>query len=181
MNKQYEINDKDFTKIKEFVHKRKKDSELYKQRGGFREEDLWVGAFAEIAAYNYLREKGKDVSYPDFAIYDKKDKSYAADLFDGSKFYHIKGQSKRSQKLYGHSWLLQRYDKIVKKSIKNHCLVLCNVDVENRTVEIVGTPTLNSIHRTESFGECSYFAFRKTKVALYLKQLKENINNIWSV
>lgn len=181
MSKEYIIKPDDFQKVKKFVHKRKKDSELYEKRGGFREEDLWVGAFAEFASYYYLQEKGVDCSKPDLRILDKKDKSYDADLRGNSKFFHVKGQSLRSQKRYGDSWLLQRYDKIVRKKIKNHYLILCNVDVDAAKVKILGTPTISSIHNKECWSECKYYLFRKTKVALYLNEMEEKISNLWSV
>ena len=181
MCKTYEIKEEDFKKVKDFVHKRKKDTELYQKRGGFKDIDLWTGALGEVGAYYYLREKGRDVSFPDFEIYKPKDKSYDADMRDGSKFYHIKAQNLESQKRHGNSWLLQRYDKIVRKKIQNHYLVLCNVDVDNRKVEILGTPSVSSIHNAECWSECKYYLFRKTKVALYLDEMKEKISNLWRV
>jgi hypothetical protein len=181
MCKEYTITDEDYDKIKDFVAKRKKDNELYKKRGGFREEDLWVGALAEFASYYYLQENGVDCSQPDLRILTKKEKSYDADIRSNSKFFHVKGQSLRSQKRYGNSWLLQRYDKIVQKKIKNHYLILCNVDVDNRKVEILGTPSISSIHNSECWSECKYYLFRKTKVALYLDEMKEKINNMWRI
>lgn len=183
MCKKFTINEEDYVKIREFVQKRKEDAKLYMRRGGFREEDIWVGAMAEFAAYYYLREKGEDCSAPDLTIYSSKDKSYDADLRTNSRFYHIKGQSLRSKKAYGDSWLLQRYDKIVKKSVQRHYFILCTVDVENREVEIKGTPSVNLIHKYELFGECKHPAFRRTKVALYLKDIMVKLNRkqLWRV
>lgn len=178
---EYKIKLKDVNQIAKFVAQREKDAELYQKRGGFKVEDLWVGALAEFAAYYYLRERGRKVNKPDLTIHNVKEKSYGADLVDDTNFYHIKGQSLESQKRYGSSWLLQRYDKIVKKPIPNHYIVPCSVDVENRSVKIFGTIPLATIHRTESWGECKYYLFQKTKVALYLDTLYDNVKTIWKV
>ena len=181
MCKTYEINDKDFKKIEAFVEQRAIDNELYHKRGGFKELDLWVGAFAEYASYYYLKDQGLDVTKPDLTIYKAKDKSFDADLTDGVKKFHVKGQSMESKRRYGDSWLLQRWDKIVQKKIQNHYLILCNVDVENRKVEILGTPSVSSIHNAECWSECKYYLFQKTKVALYLPEMKKKISNLWRV
>jgi hypothetical protein len=178
---EYKIKLKDFNAIEKFVAQRKEDAELYLKRGGFKEEDLWVGAMAEFAVYYYLREREHKVNKPDLTIHTKKDKSYDADLVTESKFFHVKGQSLTSQKRYGNSWLLQRYDKIVKNPLPNHYIVPCSVDVENRTVTIFGTISLSSIHRTDSFSECKYYLFQKTKVALYLDELYDKIKGIWRI
>ena len=183
MSKTYQIKEDDYEKIREFVQKRKEDAKLYMRRGGFREEDIWVGAMAEFATYYYLREKGEDCSAPDLTIYSAKEKSYDADIRCNSRFYHVKGQSLRSQKLYGDSWLLQRYDKIAQKPIKRHYLILCTVDVDNKEVTIKATPSVNSIHYYELFGECKHPAFRRTKRALYLSQISDKLSKtqLWRV
>ena len=179
--KEYKIKQKDINQIEKFVQARLEDTKLYEKRGGFKEEDLWVGALSEFAIYYYLREKDRKVSKPDLTIHSVEEKSYGADLIDETNRYHVKGQSLTSQKRYGHSWLLQRYDKIVKNPLKNHIIVPCSADVDNRTVKIFGTIAVSSIHRTDSWGECKYYLFQKTKVALYLDQLYNNIKNLWRV
>jgi len=183
MCKEYTIKDKDFDKIRNFVHKRKQDNELYKKRGGFKDIDLWTGALGEVGAYYYLKDKGLDVNYPDFEIYDQKSKSYDADIRSNSKFFHIKAQNLESQKRYGDSYLLQRYDKIVRKKIKNHYLIFCRVDVDKREVTILGTPSVSSIHNNDLWDECKYYLFRATKVALYLKDIKEKLkgSQLWRI
>lgn len=179
----FQIKEDDYEKIRDFVQKRKEDHVLYVKRGGFREEDIWVGAMAEFAAYYYLQERGEECSAPDLNIYTSKEKSYDADLRSNRRFFHVKGQSLRSQKLYGDSWLVQRYDKIAQKEIKSHYFILCTVDIENREVIIKGTPSTSSIHKHELFGECKHPAFRRTKRALYLNQICDKLNNkqLWRV
>ena len=183
MCKQYEIKEEDFKRVSEFVNKRKKDNELYHKRGGFKEIDLLTGAMGEVASYYFLKERGIDANYPDFEIYDRKSKSYDADLRTDSKFFHVKAQNLDSYKRYGDSYLLQRRDKIVQKKIQNHYLIFCRVDIENRKVEILGSPSVSSIHNNDLWDECKYYLFRKTKVALYLKDIKEKLTRgqLWRI
>jgi hypothetical protein len=182
--KVFKLTKEDMKEVKKFVALRTgEEQHEYNRRGGFKEEDIWVGAMAEIAAYHYLKKKGMEPTYPDFTIHNKKDKSYEADLKKGKKRFHVKGQSQRSAKLYGDSWLLQRYDKIVKKPLINNYLILCNVDIENGTVEILGTVSTYAIHKNGCWGECKHPAFRHSKVALYMTQLYDQLSTrqLWSV
>lgn len=180
MSKIFNINPEDQRKIRKFVKARLEDSALYHKRGGFKEEDIISGAMAEFACYYYLKERGLEISEPDLNIYDAKDKSYSADLVSGKKKFHVKSQTKRSQRRYGNSWLLQRYDKIVQKPLQGHYLMLCTTDIDEANVELLGIPTICSIHRTDSWEECKVWSFRKTKVALYMDTLYNRINNMWA-
>lgn len=183
-HKEYKISDEDFAKCKAFVEARlAENQDLYKKRGGFKEEDLWVGVLAEFASYYYLKEKKIEVDEPDLKIYNSRKKSYNADLSDGKRQFHVKGQSERSASLYGDSWLMQRYDKIVKNPHRNHFIVPCRVDIDKRKVKIWGIVSNFAIHRKGCWGECKHPAFRTTKVAIYLDSLYDKLSNkqMWSV
>jgi len=43
-------------------------------------DDIYLGKIAEILVYNHLKTNGVNVTPVDFMIYDKKYKSYDADL-----------------------------------------------------------------------------------------------------
>lgn len=179
-----EITKEEREEVKSFVEARLGENQsLYAKRGGFKEEDLWVGALAEVAAYKYLTSKGVESTPPDFKIYVKRKKSFDADISSNVLKFHVKGQSLRSSSLYGDSWLLQRHDKIVKEAHDNHYLILCNVNIEESTVKILGVVLSSSLHKKNCWGECKQPMFRTTKVAIYLKTLYDNLSNkqMWGI
>jgi hypothetical protein len=163
---------KDREQAEAFADKRCGDSALYKQRGAFKREDIVVGALSEIAVYKLLREAGRDVSKPDFAIYETRKKSYEADLCDSQRHFHVKGQGRVSAKRYGISWLFQKSDKIVKEPVLNHYIVPTNVDLDSNEVTVYGIISTTAIHSHKCWGECKLDWLNKTKCALYLKDLE---------
>jgi len=182
--REIQLTKSDMKEVSKFVSLRTGEEQgEYNRRGGFKEEDIWVGAMAEIAAYHYLKSRDMDPTYPDFTLHNKKDKSFDADLKKGRKRFHVKAQSLRSIKLYGNSWLLQRYDKIVKKPLINNYLILCSVDIENGMVEILGTVSTYAIHNKGCWGECKVPSFRHSKVALYMSTLYDKLSarQMWSI
>ncbi len=161
----------------EFLQARVTDCSEYKRRGGFKEIDILCGALGEMGVYKFLKSKGVKLSKPDFTIYDAGQKSYAADLTtkEGLQL-HVKSQTTDSARLYGHSYLLQKNDPIVRnekrKFLKDHFLVPTMVDVESLCVTIYGTVPMNLIHKKSLFGECKVPFLNKTKRAIYLEDLK---------
>ena len=176
-------------RIDKFVKARCKDSDLYQKRGGFKEVDIRSGAMAEVAVYTFLKDLGFKVKKPDFTILDRKKKSYEADLTDGVNKWHVKGQTLSSAKRYGYSWIMQRWDPLVKNTSKEpnflhyNYLVPCVVDIENKVVKILGTPSFSALHRCECFEECKVPSFRTTKVALYFDSIRRKMNNcvLWAM
>lgn len=158
----------DLEKAEEFAELRfgdKGSKELYNQRGNFKKQDIVIGALAEIGAYKLLRKYNIKVNKPDFTIHEKK--SFDADLTNGKKFFHVKGQGVSSALKYGESWLFQRSDKIVKAPMTNHYVIPCVVDEIRRCVYIYGIISTSALHNHECFGECRVPRFRHTKLALY--------------
>ena len=152
-------------KAVKFIQERTRDLALYSKRGGSKEEDLLVGVYAELAAYKYLRNQDIPVSRPDFSIHTKK--SFGADLVDADdRKYHVKGQSIGSSEKYGHSWIFQKSDRIVKnqKSIEGEWIICCSVNVETEIVKIL----LDIPVKYCRFGACRLKCFQESKVALYL-------------
>lgn len=147
------------------------DQSLYKARGNFKRSDIVVGAMAEMAAYKVLKRQGVKVNRPDFKIYDKKDKSFESDLTDGTKHFHVKGQSMESAKRYGHSWLMQRSDKLTKVPKYNHYLVPTMVSEKDNIVFIFGFPSFTALHHVHAFSDCKLEHINRTKTAIYLESL----------
>jgi len=140
------------------------DEAFYKKgRGAFKREDILCGALAEIAAFYYLHDVGVHVDYPDFSVHIKK--SYAADLTDGLNLYHVKGQTRESERLYGCSYLCQKRDKLVTQPTLSDILLLCVVDVDANEVEIKGEIKAVDV----KWGEAKVEWLRFNKKALYLK------------
>ena len=163
-------------------------SNLYNYRGKSSAdkiiEDIVIGTAGEWGAYLYLVQKGIIISPPDMKIYKNKRKSFSADLLNDDYKFHVKSQSKSSTAKYGHSWLLQKLDKIVTNPDQNEYFIFTEVtnfaDGEDGivlAVEILGVVSIKEIVDKKLFGECKVPSFRNTKVALYLKDLiKQGIN-----
>jgi hypothetical protein len=147
--------------------------DLYKKRGGFKKVDIVTGALGEMAVFKLLKSVGYDTNKPDFTIHDTSKKSYSADLVssEGLKF-HVKSQNLESATRYEPSYLLQRTDPIIKNPDKNDFLVPVIVNLDTLEVEIYGTIPMEEIVKQELLGECKVEWLRKTKVAIYLKDLK---------
>ena len=159
-------------KARKFADERTKDNALYQKRGGFKVEDIISGALAEIAVYKLLKEKGIDVSKPDFEIYAKGKKSYDADLSDGTHHFHVKGQTLESKQRYGASWIMQRKDPIIANPELQHYLVPCTVCITTGRVDIYGLMSIRTLVDNACIQECKLEWFRKTKVALYMKYIE---------
>ena len=163
---------RDREKVEAFADARCPDDSLYQKRGGFKREDIVVGALAEIAVYKLLKQKGLSFTKPDFTIHKKKEKSYDADLTDYQHFIHVKGQSLSSKHRYGSSWLMQRSDPLVSAPERKHYLAPCTVDLEKNWVDVHCITPFRSIVDREAIGECAVPWFQKYKVAIYLDQLE---------
>ena len=147
------------------------DQSLYKFRGGFKREDIVVGGMAELAVYRFLKAKGVKVKRPNFKIIGKAKKSYEADLTDGTKHFHVKGQSLNSAAKYGNSWLMQRNDPLVNNVELNHYLVPTEVNLRTNEIKIFCLPAFSALHHFQVFMDCKVDWFNKTKTAIYLDSL----------
>lgn len=156
--------------------------ELYRRRGGFKTIDIVTGALGEMAVYKFLKKAGYKTNKPDFTIHEVGKKSYSADLVsDCGLHFHVKSQNLESAKRYEPSYLLQRTDSLIKSPQKDHLLVPTIVDLDNSIVEIYGTIPVTKIVENDLLGECKIEWLRKTKVAIYLEDLKTLSSKIrWS-
>jgi hypothetical protein len=163
-----------FDRCEKFAVKRVTgSSDLYALRGEPRKEkmvhDILVGALGEWAIEEHLTSLGYECTKPDMKIYDKANKSFDADLFVDDVEIHVKSQGMASVKRYGNSWLLQRYDKIVAEPRDDQLFAFTNVDVEKKTATILGFCWASDM----IYGECKVWSYKKTKVAIYLKDIEE--------
>lgn len=149
-------------------------ADLYTYRGEQRQdkmiEDCIIGTVGEWGAYKFLKSKGIKVSKPDMKIYENRRKSFAADLISEDAIYHVKSQGKASSAKYGHSWLMQRHDKVVNKPADNEYFIFTEVD--GRDVNILAVLKCKDLSDNGLYSECKVPFYRKTKVAIYLDDLK---------
>lgn len=146
---------------------------LYRKRGGFKREDIVVGALGEIGVAKYLQALGFAVGEPDFEIYEKNKKSFDCDLTDGNRLFHVKSQSRASAKKYGKSWLLQRRDPLINNPTNKDYIVPCVVDLDTNTVNIWGVISFKALVKNGCIGECAVHQLRHSKVALYLSSMAD--------
>jgi len=89
-------------------------------------DDIYIGKISEILIYNYLKMNGKNVTPVDFMIYNKKYKSYDADLFilneNSINFLHIKSCAENDT--FPISWIFEPNDPLVKAPKHNDYLAL---------------------------------------------------------
>ena len=147
--------------------------ELYEKRGEKNiskiEQDILTGAVAELAVYNFFRRNEIRTSKPDFVIYDKKDKSFSADLRSTKYNIHVKAQTFGSANKYGASWLFQKEDKLFKNPSDTELLVLCLVDGNFVNIEtIVST---KQIVENGFLEEPIVYRYQLTKKAIYLNRI----------
>ena len=163
-----------YKKCVDFANKQLKTSaDLYAYRGEAKKEkmvyDIIVGKLAELGVTKYLK-----CSKPDFTIYERKKKSYSADLRLGNLRIHVKGQSEESVARYGHSWLFQRTDWNVRKATPYDVIILTVVSVRKLEVRILKLIRAREINK---WGECKVPSYRHSKVALYLKEIEDGYDN----
>ena len=176
--KKIKISDYIYNKVIDFAEERIEGSAaLYKYRGESKipkmKEDCEFGCLGEWGVYKFLRSKGIKVSKPDMKIYTGRRKSFDADLTTDKFKIHVKSQGENSARLYGHSWLLQRSDKVVKEPKDNEYFAFTKVT--GKEVEILGFVKASDLADYDLYGECKVPFFRKTKVALYLDDISEYV------
>lgn len=163
-----------------FADERDQSVGLYKARGGFKREDIVAGAMGEMAVYLWLtKEMGYNVENPDLTLHSKK--SFGADLSDGTYCFHVKSQTDTSARKYGQSWILQKSDKLVTEPKPRHYLVLCQVQIDTGIVQILSCVSGIAIAKNMAWGKPKLEWFRKTKVALYLSDIKKKVGKLFTL
>jgi hypothetical protein len=161
----------DFLACKEFADRQLEQSfYLYRDRGEPRylkqQEDIITGKLGELAAFKYLKHRCIKTNYPDFKIYNPKEKSFECDLKSEDTNYHVKTQPERSVKRYGYSWLVQAKDPLVNNpDEKDYLILVAQHDILRYEVLMV-------VHASEvPWAEPK--VYKKTKKAIYLKDFSE--------
>lgn len=156
---------------------------LYQQRGEQNiskiQNDIYIGALAELIAYEYLKSKNIDATEPDFEIYAKKDKSFTADMETKDHCFHVKSQSDISAQRYGLSWLCQKTDKLLNNPKSNDYMVFVRVYEEE--AEILGVVKAEGLIENNLLSEPKVPRYRPTKVALYWEEIINSPLNLWEV
>ena len=165
-----------YNKCVKFADKRVKGSKsLYSYRGEKNldkiREDIIIGTMGEWAVEAHLKSLGYDCSEPDMKIYNKRRKSFDADLYVDDIEVHVKSQGLKSSKRYGNSWLLQKSDKIVTNPKNNQIFAFTCVEHKERLVDILGYCWCQDM----KYGECKVPWYRDTKVAIYLQDVEDLI------
>lgn len=177
----YNFTEEEINKCKEFAEKI--DTSFYAKRNQFnnekRKKDQLVGKLGEIISYNYLKPKINNLSYPDFNIYDKKDKSWDFDMKGDNYNIHVKSQEVSQGIRYGESWIFQKgsknkgYDKeIFDKISPNQYICFCSIDLNKNCGEIKSVVNLNFLHDKNLFKEPKLAKLAElNKVAVYCLDL----------
>lgn len=149
-----------------------------------RKKDQLIGKLGEILSYNYLINKIKDLSYPDFNIYDKKNKSWDFDLKGIGFNIHVKSQDISQSKKYGESWIFQAggkykgYDKeIFDKISPNQFICFCIIDLDKNFGKIKSICKLEHLHENNLFKLPKVVRLQEmNKLAVYFDDLGDRFD-----
>lgn len=179
------LKQEDLDKCKKFAEESVDTSiNHYKRRGqGNREkiiQDIICGKMGELGVYNMLQQAGYKVTYPDFAIYKGRKKSFDADMTadkKGKTFkVHCKSQTDSSRTKYGASWILQyggngfgHTDKLFKKREPND--FLCAAVVSGLEVTVYTAVKISTLFDLGMVELPALDWLAKTKRAIYYKTI----------
>lgn len=174
----YKFSTADFIRCQKFAQDQlETSSKTYAYRGEKNldkmEQDIIIGKLGELMVAKYVRSCGRSCNRVDFKIYTGRNKSFDADLISDECNIHVKSQGVTSIKRYGKSWLLQKNDKITRDPSKNDFLCFTSVDLENKTVEILGFVRVKDIIKKGCLDEPRVPRYRHTKIALYFESIQE--------
>lgn len=180
---EYNFSNEDIEKCKDFANKI--DTSFYSSRSQTnnekRKKDQIVGKLGELLSYYYLKDKLENLSYPDFNIYDKKNKSWDFDLKATNYNIHVKSQDIVQAAKYEPSWLFQAggnfggYDKeIFDKLSQNQYICFCVIDLKNVKGNLKSIVKLEHLHDNNLFKPPKLDKLKfNNKLAVYLKDLGE--------
>lgn len=175
----------------------------YKRRGqGNRAKiitDIHTGKLLELGAHKLLKTIGLDPVFPDFKIYEKKGKSWDADITAGKAQFHCKSQTEISVKKYGLSWILQyggngkghtdklfhnqtEHDFLIPGYIQGRSAVICGIFSIGDIMEngLIGMPKLPQLYfskRAIYWEDLEFHYPEEERWGPYLQQIKEAYKN----
>ncbi len=169
------------------------DVSIYADRDGqYDEEECRLqqkyGKYGELADYHYLNGKGIGATYPDFAIYSAKDKSFAPDMSIKSNAlgYKIHSKSQLNTKtiefggLYPQSWSFQLKDNHIFKTFGPQDLVIFNlVTMLRRYVDIQAVISVQDLHKYNLFSLPENSYLHATKRVILYDDLVKHFTNLF--
>jgi hypothetical protein len=165
-----------FEKCAKFADEQLETSrDMYRYRGEHREHkmrtDIILGKLGEVAAYKYLTARGFWCNKPDFTIYERRRKSYDADLTTRcGKRIHVKAQGYDSMMRYGASWLMQKTDKLVSEPDFEDYILM--VSLKGMEANILGVVKATELVYNDLYDEPKVSRYAETKKALYYDTVK---------
>ncbi len=158
------------------------NTSLYARRNQWdadkRKLDSKIGKLGEVAVYETLKPKYDDLSYPDFAIYTAKQKSWDYDLKAKDINLHVKCQNIVQSKRYGESWIFELTDKhIFKDHTDKDYVAFVTVDL------VKGEGYIKSILKVSELHANSLFKKPKldklvSKAAVYFDDIEKYSNSL---
>jgi hypothetical protein len=113
------------------------------------------GKLGEELTYHTYLPYIKDISLPDYNIYEKKDKSWSPDLVSKSLMIKIgvKTKDKKDADAYGPSWIFEKSDKnIFSNNIdRSHYIAMSVVDSRNKIGKLIACVSLQWLHDNNLF------------------------------
>jgi len=141
--------------------------------------DIYGGALAEFAVYNYFLKDGLNCSEPDLEIYHASSKSYDPDLYVQGNKIHVKSQTKEAAERWGLSWTFQKNDPLLKVPSDTDYLALCKT--HGNAVEICAILKAKTVHKENLFSDCRVANYAVTKKVIYFEELEASKINLWEL
>lgn len=163
-------------KCKDFANQQIEGSrKLYAYRGEKNtdkmNEDIVIGKMVEVAVWQAYKHLG--ATKPDFTIYERINKSFAADMMIGEYTLHVKGQGHKSLMNYGESFLFQKTDPIVRKPTLHDIIVVGLVCPKLYRVTILASFNMYDVVENGGLEQPRNEWYARTKYAIYLKNLRD--------
>ena len=180
----YKFEQEEIDKCKKFSEE--VDTSFYATRNQFNSEkrikDSYIGKLGEVAVYQILKNKIKDITEPDFKIYKAKEKSWDFDLKSTDINLHVKTQDLKVGEKYGVSWIFQfgdgksrSYDKeIFDRTSPNQYVAFVSLDLTTLEATVRAMVTLDFLHDKKIWAAPKLDKLKiANKLAVYLKDLEK--------
>lgn len=194
MDYKFTISPEVFEKCEDFAKNSvSTNSDKYAKRNQFNVEkikkDIRNGKIAEECVYEKLVNILPNLSKPDHQIYDKKNKSWSADLQDQNIKVAVKSQDVESAIHFGESWVFQysnngKFDtdqEVFNKKDDNHYVTFVSLNVPKRSGEIKAIVKINWLHDKKLFKEMKKPQLRNNKIAVYFNDLLKFENELFQL
>lgn len=193
METQYEISDDLILKCREFANKSTStSSDKYARRGQSNVEkinnDIMHGKIGEEIAYMHLSKIIKDLSKPDYNIYESKDKNWDTDLKGSNIKIAVKTQDIQSEIHFSRSWVFQYgngvYDcdsEVFKKTENSQYVCFVSINIPKRIAKIRAILNVNWLHKNNMFKEMKNPKLRSNKLAVYYSDLEKYEKELWQL